>query len=246
MIAVKSRIAWEGVSVLKSQDAKLWEQRAAEKKQLKNAPSSADPAIIRLANSEDDTDSAAEANPIFHYDWTYSSPFVVKSEGGEWIELDESGMRMELLKDQSVPILFFDEIILYEDDLHDNGVAQYSVKLRVMPTCAYILARLFVRVDNVIIRLRETRILIDFFGIKPQIFRDITWKECHWDDLTKKNLPTNVKAWTCHDTQHAGSSSGGSSSLSSPQQIQEFQRLLQQLPDVRLPKNYYQYAVFEF
>lgn len=71
-------------------------------------------------------------------------------------------MRMELLKDQSVPILFFDEFILYEDDLHDNGQCQYSVKLRVMPTCAYILARLWVRVDNIIVRLRETRVLIDF------------------------------------------------------------------------------------
>ena len=51
-----------------------------------------------------------DATSMFHYDWTFSTPFIVKSEGGEWIELDESGIRMELLKDQTIPILFFDDI----------------------------------------------------------------------------------------------------------------------------------------
>jgi TIP41-like family len=146
---------------------------------------------------------------------------------------------MELLKDQSVPIIFFDEIILYEDDLHDNGLVQYSIKLRVMPACAYILARLFVRVDHVMIRVRETRLLIDFFGIQPQIYRDITWKECHWEQLNQYHLPTDVKSWTCLDSSFA-------QQQHPTHKIQEFQSYLQQLPDVRLPKNYYQYASFEY
>jgi hypothetical protein len=59
----------------------------------------------------------------------------------------------EPLTDQSVPI-FFDEVILLEDDLHDNGEVQISVKLRVMPTCVFILSKLFL-VDGVLPRQSE-------------------------------------------------------------------------------------------
>ncbi|EEC45179.1 predicted protein, partial [Phaeodactylum tricornutum CCAP 1055/1] len=104
-------------------------------------------------------------------------------------------MRTELLTDTSIPILFFDEIILFEDDLHDNGQVEFSVKLRVMPSCAYVLARLWLRVDNVVVRIRETRLLVDFFGIKPKIFRDVTWRECYWGELGAHGLPTDVRSW---------------------------------------------------
>jgi TIP41-like family len=226
MIAVKSRIAWEGVNVMKAQDAKLWEQKAA----LAASPSKDS---TEEGSSSDNNITKSKPESIFHYDWTFSTPFLVRAEGGEWIELDESGMRTELLKDQTVPILFFDDVILFEDDLHDNGIAHYSIKLRVMPTCAYILARLFIRVDNVILRLRETRVLIDFFGVKPKIYRDVTWKECHWEQLSEHNLPTDVKSWTISDS-------------APPQKVKEWQRLIELLPEVRLPKNYFQYATFEF
>ncbi|RVW18238.1 TIP41-like protein [Vitis vinifera] len=33
------------------------------------------------------------------------------------------------------PILFYDEVILYEDELADSGVSLLTVKVRVMPTC---------------------------------------------------------------------------------------------------------------
>jgi hypothetical protein len=113
-------------------------------------------------------------------------------------------------------------------------VVSYSIKLRVMPTCAYILARLFVRVDNVIVRVRETRVLVDFFGLKPKIYRDITWRECHWENLADNGLPSDVKSWSCDPI------------TSSPQKTQEWQSLLQQLPEVRLPKNFVQYAVLDY
>jgi TIP41-like family len=211
-IAVRSTAEHNGVSVLKSKDAALWDSQRKRQEGIVD-----------------------DVSAVFHYDWTFSTPFSVKTEGGEWVELDESGMRMDLLTDQSVSILFFDEIVLYEDDLHDNGQVQYSIKLRIMPTCAYVLARLFVRVDHVIVRVRETRILVDFFGIQPQVYRDVTWRECAWEDLGEHGLPTTVTAWTC-------SEGNGSNS---PEAV-EWHNLIQRLPKVSLPEGVMPYAVLEY
>lgn len=204
-IAIHSRISNNGVSVLRAKDANLWDSKRKHGAATKDVSS------------------------IFHYDWTYSTPFCGKVEGGDWVELDESGMRISLLTDQSVPILFFDEIILYEDDMHDNGQCQYNIKIRVMPSCAYVLARLYVLVDNVIVRTRETRLLVDFFGIQPHIYRDITWRECTWEDLAAHNLPTDVKSW--HTEQG--------------RETPEWNALVKQLPEVALPKGVYKNAVLE-
>jgi hypothetical protein len=205
-IAINAETEFHGVSVMKSKDAKLWEKRKQQQK-------------------VDNMDAAA----VFHYDWTYSSPFSVKMEGGIWNELEESGMRMDLLTDQTAPILFFDEIVLYEDDLHDNGLVQYTIKLRIMPTCAYILARLLVRVDHVLVRTKETRVLVDFFGIKPQVYRDVTWRECSWDELAANGLPTSVNAWSCENGETA-----------------EWHSLIQRLPEVKLPEDILPHAVLEY
>ena len=200
-IPIHSSQANRGVQVFKSKDAKLWAEKRRQIADSGNAPS------------------------IFHYDWTFSSPFCGSVEGGHWNELDESGMRTELLTDTSIPILFFDEVVLYEDDLHDNGQVQYAVKMRVMPSCAYVLSRLYVRVDNVVIRVRETRVLVDFFGLKPQIYRDVTWRECKWEDLADHQLPTDVKSWTYE------------------KETKKMHQQIKALPEEVLPGDVFKYAV---
>ncbi|KAF2763059.1 TIP41-domain-containing protein [Pseudovirgaria hyperparasitica] len=60
------------------------------------------------------------------------------------------------------PILLFDEVPLYEDELADNGISFYTVKLRVMPQRLLILARFFMRLDDVLFRIRDTRVYIEF------------------------------------------------------------------------------------
>jgi type 2A phosphatase activator TIP41 len=204
-IPVNSGSENKGVSVLKAKDAKLWESKYKS---------------MSSANSN--------VPSVFHYDWTFSSPFCGKIEGGSWVELDESGMRTQLLTDKTSPILFFDEIILFEDDLHDNGQAEMSVKLRVMPSCAYVLARLFVRVDNVVVRVRETRLLIDFFGITPKIYRDVTWRECYWEDMAANGLSTDVRSWTLKSNDPAA-----------------FHANLQKLPEIQLPSKIFKHAMLE-
>jgi hypothetical protein len=199
--ASSSSVAFRGVSVLQSSDANLW------KRNSKDSPS-----VVGTTE--------------FHYDWTYSTPFFGKfygtrmrrGSGRGWIPSAKSAMPMQLLTDQSVPILYFDSVILMEDDLHDNGLVQYSIKVRVMPTCAYVLSRLFVRVDQVLIRVRECRLLVDFGA--QRLYRDVSWRECAWEDLESHVLPTDIRAWKQED-----------------QETPAFNYMLNKLPATALPKD---------
>ncbi|CAG0898194.1 unnamed protein product [Darwinula stevensoni] len=62
---------------------------------------------------------------------------------------------MEKLKLKE-PILFYDEIHLYEDELADNGCALCTVKIRVMASGWFALLRFYLRVDHVLIRVPPT------------------------------------------------------------------------------------------
>lgn len=63
----------------------------------------------------------------------------------------------DVLRNTELPILFSSEVILFEDELDDNGVASFKVRIRVMPSCFFILARFFLRVDGVLVRIFDTR-----------------------------------------------------------------------------------------
>ncbi|PPR02654.1 hypothetical protein CVT24_002137 [Panaeolus cyanescens] len=67
------------------------------------------------------------------------------------------------------PILFYAEIPLFEDELHDNGASSLLVRIRVMPTCFFILSRFTLRVDNVLFRTYDTRIYHSFASPDPKI-----------------------------------------------------------------------------
>ena len=71
--------------------------------------------------------------------------------------MTELKINYEKLKQQE-KILFFDEVVLYEDELDDNGCTKLSVKLRVMPSGFFILLRFYLRVDKTLIRVYDTRI----------------------------------------------------------------------------------------
>ncbi|TRM67914.1 TIP41-like family-domain-containing protein [Schizophyllum amplum] len=55
------------------------------------------------------------------------------------------------------PIVFYAEVPLFEDELHDNGASSLLVRIRVMPACVFLLARFTLRVDNVLFRTYDTR-----------------------------------------------------------------------------------------
>ena len=79
------------------------------------------------------------------------------------------------------PILFFDEVMLYEDELADNGIAMMSCKIRVMPARLLLLCRFFMRLDNVIIRIRDTRVYVEFSTAK--VMREYVAREEKYDTV---------------------------------------------------------------
>jgi type 2A phosphatase activator TIP41 len=85
---------------------------------------------------------------------------------------------LELLKRRD-PILFFDDVVLYESELDDNGISLLSVKVRVHAQRMLLLSRLFMRLDGVVVRIRDTRVYVDFE--KEEVLREYTAREGKFD-----------------------------------------------------------------
>lgn len=127
-----------------------------------------------------------------------------------------SGVDYCLLRSRDQPILFYDEFVLYQvqhdflhcspfsiyllhcspiysistylqDDLEDCGEVTFEAKIRVMPSCWFVLSKLYLRVDGVLIRCRETRLYHNFTddlvvtsmnGVpSPRIHMEVCWRE---------------------------------------------------------------------
>ncbi|KAL0477369.1 type 2A phosphatase activator TIP41 [Acrasis kona] len=126
-------------------------------------------------------------------DWTFTTLYkgsmsIKGSENQPVIEDTTEGVDYERLKRRD-PILFYDELVLYEDELHDHGTGQLSVKTRFMGEYAYILLRFFLRVDGVVVRVIDNRFYTDYS--KDYWLRETSYLESSYDDLAKKSV--NVK-----------------------------------------------------
>lgn len=75
---------------------------------------------------------------------------------------DNHSIDYSRLKDRSNPIAMSEDIVLYEDELDDNGQSQLRLRFRLMKDCFFILLRCYVRIDGVLIRMIETRL----FGLR--------------------------------------------------------------------------------
>jgi type 2A phosphatase activator TIP41 len=144
------------------------------------------------------------------YDWSYSTTYAGTIDPGTAatsLQPTDRKIPIELLKRRD-PILFFDEVVLYESELDDNGISIYSAKLRVHEKRMLLLCRLFMRLDNVIVRIRDTRIYVDFET--DEVIREYTAKEAAFDDVKRvrprcysgarsKCLETNIRnrAYSC-------------------------------------------------
>ncbi|CEG79445.1 hypothetical protein CU097_010565 [Rhizopus azygosporus] len=116
------------------------------------------------------------------YDWSYTTDY--RGTCSAHFESSETSMiNIERLK-RPEPILFYDENILYEDELADNGTAMLTIRLRVMPSCFLVLQRFFMRVDNVLFRINDTRLYHEFGN--PYFIREYTSKEAHFNDISEK------------------------------------------------------------
>lgn len=70
-----------------------------------------------------------------------------------WVACQPGGIDRQLLLDQSSPILMYDDVVLFEDFIHDHGVVRMSVKTRIMPRCWFVLLRYWLRVDGVVMKV---------------------------------------------------------------------------------------------
>lgn len=94
------------------------------------------------------------------FDWTYTTEYKGTLLGEDVkLKLSETAERIDIEKLKvKEKILFYEDIILFEDELADNGTAQCSVKIRVMPESFFVLLRYFLRVDGLLVRIIDTRL----------------------------------------------------------------------------------------
>ena len=149
--------------------------------------------------------------PTKPYDWTYTTTYAghnaaSSSSSIAWKPADPENREQtipiaELTRRD--PILFYSEIPLFEDELHDNGSSHLLVRIvsestsklitasrltvlqRVMPTCLFILARFTLRVDNVLFRAFDTRIYHAFNSDPPLVIRETSGWEAPYDRVKR-------------------------------------------------------------
>ncbi|KAI6655023.1 hypothetical protein LOD99_2312 [Oopsacas minuta] len=133
---------------------------------------------------EERSNTQGVGDVVHPFDWTYTTEYtgtiVPNPPHSIKIELTEEQINLEKLKQQE-KILFYNDIILFEDELADNGVSILRVKIRVMTSCFFILLRQFLRVDGVLIRVNEAR----YYHEKDSkyILREISCREGATKDI---------------------------------------------------------------
>lgn len=131
-------------------------------------------------------DAWAKAKYAVHkpYDWTFSTLYQGQINGSFQEHL---GSKLDYDKLRtSKDINFYDEVIMYEDELADNGISIYSIKLRVMDFGWFVLARHYLRIDKVCIKAREVRFYHQFG--QTNIGKEVRLRETHDSCLNKKTI----------------------------------------------------------
>ncbi|KAL0473480.1 TipA protein [Neurospora intermedia] len=145
--------------------------------------------------------SAGISEVVKPFDWSYTTDYCGTERPGptggtEGKETKLHGnentpdIPIELLKRRD-PILFADEVVLYESELDDNGCSIVSVKLRVMEHRMLLLCRMFMRLDNVLVRVRDTRVYVDFD--KEEVIREYTEREDKFENVKTKLFMQGLK-----------------------------------------------------
>jgi type 2A phosphatase activator TIP41 len=116
------------------------------------------------------------------FDWSYTTDYKGSTAESPAFEATEKPIPLALLK-RPDPIQFYDDVMLYEDELADNGIAMLSVKVRVMPARLLLLARFFMRLDDVMFRIRDTRVFVEF--ATGEVIREYTAREEKYETVRK-------------------------------------------------------------
>eukprot|EP01100_Stratorugosa_tubuloviscum_P009224 TRINITY_DN384_c0_g1_i1.p1 TRINITY_DN384_c0_g1~~TRINITY_DN384_c0_g1_i1.p1 ORF type:complete len:275 (+),score=114.47 TRINITY_DN384_c0_g1_i1:57-881(+) len=144
-----------------------------------NATSNRQP--LKVAFSEEWASAREEIKNMPHqdYDWTFTNEYKGTIEGGS-IETTTEEINITKLSRRD-PILHFEELPLFEDELGDSGISHLSCKMRIVEGYFYCLLRFWLRVDGVIYRIHDTRLFHEFgtnnilteFQIREQSFKNL-------------------------------------------------------------------------
>lgn len=139
---------------------------------------------VQLACAEAWKESRSDASEYLEekvkpFDWTFSTDYTGTMSN---FEVEETNERIDMDKlRRRDKIMFYHDLTLFEDELHDNGIAVCSVKIRVMPHSFFILLRYFLRIDNVMLRVNDTRIFHEFG--KNYLLREYTSREAKVENI---------------------------------------------------------------
>ncbi|KAI6199151.1 TIP41-like protein [Aphelenchoides besseyi] len=114
------------------------------------------------------------------FDWTYTSEYTGTLADGIRVEETNDKIDIEKLR-RPDPLLFYDAIKLYEDELADNGCAEMTVKVRAMPTNYFVLCRFYLRVDRVLVRVFDCRLYSEENW--NYVLRECTKREAKYADI---------------------------------------------------------------
>lgn len=137
------------------------------------------------------------------FDWTFTTPYGGTAKGSEWREAKPNEQVNRELLTRRDPILLYEEGTLYESELDDAGISSLHYKVRVMPRCWYVLLRFYLRIDGVIIRLREHRIYCEFRSssgrdleaYQQALVRESSGREVAFHHLEEAGAPAHPSAF---------------------------------------------------
>ncbi|XP_030378456.1 TIP41-like protein [Scaptodrosophila lebanonensis] len=125
------------------------------------------------------------------FDWTFTSTYQGTMNEKFRSEATEQTLnKFKLMQREN--IIFYHDLTLYEDELHDHGISVMSVRIRVMPSGFFILLRHFLRIDNVLIRMHDTR-------FHHEVENDYILKEYIHREAPCSDLQSSVAFWTNPD-----------------------------------------------
>ncbi|KXJ67859.1 hypothetical protein RP20_CCG008632 [Aedes albopictus] len=140
---------------------------------------------LKVACSDEWKESRSSADTqekVKPFDWSFTTEY--KGTVNEGIAVQVTDQKIDMFKlMKREPILFYHDLTLFEDELHDHGISVLSVKVRVMPSGFYILQRFFLRVDHVLIRINDTR--FHYEKGNDYMLREYTHREAKIEQLKR-------------------------------------------------------------
>jgi len=136
-----------------------------------------------LESRQNQSSSAQHLKVVHPYDWTFTTDYAGTITHQKELRIEDTSEKIDYDKLKiEERILFYDEVILYEDELDDNGVTKLSTKIRVMPSGYFVLLRFYLRVDQTLIRVHDTRFY--FQSGSDYVLQEYSEREDKMDNLT--------------------------------------------------------------